>query len=87
MYVSGGHLKIIHFIFNRGHRDAEVTSEVSGSDPGPYVGKLVVTYRWSAVYSTKPSPTVCIRFCPKSRKMGEISTLPLGKSTAKSYLS
>ena len=30
------------------------TSEVSGSNPGPYVGKLVVAYRWSVVYSTEP---------------------------------
>ena len=30
------------------------TSEVGGSNPGPYVGKLVVAYRWLAVYSTEP---------------------------------
>ena len=30
-----------------------ITSEIDGSNPGPYVGKLVVAYRWSAVYSTK----------------------------------
>ena len=30
------------------------TSEVGGSNLGPYVGKLVVAYRWSAVYSTEP---------------------------------
>ena len=30
------------------------TSEVGGSNPGPDVGKLVVAYQWSAVYSTKP---------------------------------
>ena len=30
------------------------TSEVIGSNPGPYVVKLVVAYRWSAVYSTEP---------------------------------
>ena len=29
------------------------TSEVGGSNPGPYVGKLVVAFRWLAVYSTK----------------------------------
>ena len=29
------------------------TSEVSRSNPGPYVGKLVVADRWSAVYSTE----------------------------------
>ena len=43
----------------RGHGDTVVThspptSEVSGSNPGPYVGKLVVAYRWSAVYTTEP---------------------------------
>ena len=30
------------------------TSEDGGSNPGPYVGKLVVAYQWSAVYSTQP---------------------------------
>ena len=35
--------------------------------PGPYVGKLVVAYRWSAVYSTEPGPTVCTGFlCPQN---------------------
>ena len=29
------------------------TSEVCSSNPGPYVGKLVAAYRWSAVYSTE----------------------------------
>ena len=38
------------------------TSEVGGSNPGPYVGKFVVAYRWSAVCSTNfiywfPLPT------------------------------
>ena len=33
---------------------SSITSEVSGSNLGPYVGKLVGSYRWSAVYSTKP---------------------------------
>ena len=28
-------------------------SEVSGSDPGPYVGKLVVAYRCAAVYTSE----------------------------------
>ena len=28
------------------------TSEVGGSNPGPYVGKLVVSYRWLAVTLT-----------------------------------
>ena len=32
---------------------APPTSEVCGSNPGPYVGKSVVTYHWSAVYSTE----------------------------------
>ena len=32
--------------------------EVGGSNPGPYVGKFEVAYRWSAVYSTEPWPTV-----------------------------
>ena len=37
-----------------GHGGAVVThlpptSEVGGSNPGPYVGKLVVAYRWSEV--------------------------------------
>ena len=31
------------------------TSEDVGSNPGPYMGKLVVAYQWSAVYSTEPS--------------------------------
>ena len=30
------------------------TSEISGSKSGPYVGKLVVAYRWCAVCSTEP---------------------------------
>ena len=29
------------------------TSEVGGLNAGPYVGKLVVAYQWSAVYSTE----------------------------------
>ena len=53
--------------FDRGHSDAVVThspptSEVSGSNPRPYVGKLAVAYQWLAVYSTEPSPTVCNGF-------------------------
>ena len=31
-----------------------LTTEVCSSNPGPYVGKLVVAYRWSAVYNTEP---------------------------------
>ena len=30
------------------------TSEVCGSNPGPSVGKLVVAYQGSALYSTEP---------------------------------
>ena len=41
------------------------TSEVGGSSPRPYVGKLVVAYRWLAVYSTEPRPAVYAGFpCP-----------------------
>ena len=29
-------------------------SEVGSSNPKPYVGQLVVAYRWSAIYSTQP---------------------------------
>ena len=42
--------------------DSPPTSEVGGSNPGPCVGKLVVAYQWSAVYSTEPLPTVCTGF-------------------------
>ena len=38
------------------------TSDVSGSNPEPYVDKLVVAYLWLAVYSTEPWPTVCTGF-------------------------
>ena len=42
----------------RGHGGTVVThspptTEVRGSNPGPYVGKLVDAYRWSGVYSTE----------------------------------
>ena len=30
------------------------TSEVGGSNPGPFVLKLVVAYQWLAVYSREP---------------------------------
>ena len=30
------------------------TSEVCGSNPRPYVGKLLVAFQWLAVYSTEP---------------------------------
>ena len=47
------------------------TSEVSGSNLGPYVGKFVVAYRWSAIYSTEPGPTVCTGFlCPQNYPLG-----------------
>ena len=43
------------------------TSQISGPIPGPYVGKLGVAYQWSAVYRTKPCPTVCTGFlCPQN---------------------
>ena len=42
-----------------GHSGAVVThspptSEAGGSNPKPYVGKMVVSYKWLAVYSTEP---------------------------------
>ena len=47
------------FSASGGHSDAVVTHspvtyEVGGSNPRPYVGNLVVVYRWSAIYSTEP---------------------------------
>ena len=44
---------------HRGHGGAVVThspptSEAGGSNPEPRVGKLVVSSRWLAVYSTEP---------------------------------
>ena len=53
-----------------GHGDAVVThlrssSDVCSSNPGPYVGNLVVPYRLLAAYSTEPCLTVCTSFlCP-----------------------
>ena len=48
----------IYFLSHRGHGSTEVkhspTSKVEGSNHGHYVGKFVVAYQWSAVYSTKP---------------------------------
>ena len=43
----------------RGHGGAVVTlspptSDVSGLNPGPYVGKLIVSSKWSVDYSTEP---------------------------------
>ena len=29
------------------------TSEVGGSNPKPYLGKMVVSYQWLPVYSTE----------------------------------
>ena len=53
-----------------GHRCAVVThlpstSEVGGSNPKLYVGKLVVSYLWSAVYSTLIN---CMYWFPLSTK-------------------
>ena len=50
-----------------GHDSAAVThspptSEVCSSNLTPYVGKFVVAYRWPAVNSTIPWPTVCAGF-------------------------
>ena len=44
------------------------TSEVCCSIPRPYVGKMVVAYRWPTVYSTEPlHSTVCTGFlCPQN---------------------
>ena len=52
----------------KGHGGAVVahmspTSEVDGSNPGPYVGKMVVSYRRSAVYGTK-TLTNCMYWFP-----------------------
>ena len=69
MYIS---LIATVVVCTRGHGVAVVTrspptSEISGSNAGPCVGKLVVSYRWSAVYSTEPWPTVCTSFlCPQN---------------------
>ena len=43
----------------RDHVGAEAThwpptSEVGGSNPELYVGKVIVSYQWSPVYSTEP---------------------------------
>ena len=44
-FLSNGYTVVTH---------SPPTSEVSGSNPGPYVKKMVFAYRWSAVYSTEP---------------------------------
>ena len=51
-------LCLFTFVF-RGQGGAVVihlrpTTDISGSNLGPYVRKLVVPYRWSAFYSTEP---------------------------------
>ena len=51
-------LKFLFCFMRRGCCAAMVThspptAEVGGSNPVPYMGKLVVSYRWSAVYSTE----------------------------------
>ena len=61
------HNQFLHCLINpkRGHSGIVVTHwpptpEVSGLNPGPYVGKLVVAYRWSAVlYRTLTSYVYC----------------------------
>ena len=46
------------------------TSVVGSSNPGLYVGKLVVTHHWLAGYSTEPRPTVCTSlFCPQNYQL------------------
>ena len=47
------------FVLKAGHSGAVVThlpstSEICGSNPGPYVGNLVVAYQWLALYGTEP---------------------------------
>ena len=55
-------------LFYRGHGGRVVTLSPPTSEAGvqflarPQVGKLVVPYCWSAVYSTEHSPTVRIGF-------------------------
>ena len=58
MIVEGLSKSVIQSCW-RGHGGVVVThspptSEVCGSNPRPYVGKLVDVYRWSADYSTEP---------------------------------
>ena len=56
------------FIVSRvtvGNTHSHPSSEVGGSNARPNVGKLVVAFLWSAVYSTEPWPTVCTGLlCP-----------------------
>ena len=37
-------------------------SEVGSSNPGPYVGKVVVAYQWPGVYSKELGPTIYTGF-------------------------
>ena len=51
--------RVVLYTSYRSHGDAVVThspptSEVRSSNPRPHVGKLVVTYQLSALYSTEP---------------------------------
>ena len=59
-------LGFTHVIYGnkRGHSGAVVThslptSEVSGLNPGPLVGKLTVAYQSLTVYTIELYPTVC----------------------------
>ena len=63
------------------------TSKVNGSNPRPYVGKLVVAYRWSAVYSTVHT-TVCAGFlCPQNYSLGyDLYSVESDVKTANKYL-
>ena len=60
-------LQVVHYNINNSPYDTELgdhggalvthsppTSEIGGSNPEPSVGKMVVSYLWSAVYSTEP---------------------------------
>ena len=44
------------------------TSEVGGSNPGPYVGTLAVAYQWSAVLQYR-TLTNCIYWFPLPTKL------------------
>ena len=49
------------------HSGNTLVSQVNGSNPKPYVGKMAVSYRRSAVYSTELWPTVSTGFlCPQN---------------------
>ena len=58
-FHSSGFFEMANLGGGGGHGGSVVTrppptSEVLGSQPRPYVGKLVVDHRWSAVYSSEP---------------------------------